>query len=437
MALQFKNQSQVQEQQKAAPRVEYQVGWLNIPLAPQGMPLGVPAINRVSRIVRMEPPPIAMPGSNLKRALNYYADYGGCGFWRMVWPENLLNAYQKAIINGLTTMVLDERFYAGIEAVRLQRQATPMQLKFVEFLKQHQKNHGFKIIYEVDDIIFKEDIPDFNRCKEAFDNEEILRSAKEMMAMSDEMTVTCEYMKNYYRQKTGNQKITVIPNYPPKFWFAGLYNKERLIKLFELNKDRPRVGYCGSGTHIDVINKTNQNDDFAHVVDHIIATRKKFKWVFMGCFPLRCKPFIDSGEMEYHDWKSMLDYPQGIYDLGVNATIAPLQTNNFNRAKSNIKYLEVANLGIPCVCQDLETYASAPSHLRFTTGQDLIDKLDNLFKDINSYIKTSDHVYKYAQTMYLNDHLDEYLEAYFSPYADKGRKALLVNNPEQAITINV
>jgi len=428
MALQFKNQPV-----KNQPQVQYGIAGLNIPFAPRGLPYGIPTPTKVNRIINAEPPPIAMPGSNLKRAVNYYADYGGCGLWRMVWPELLLNSYQKAIISGLTTMVLDERFYVGIDAVRLQRQATPMQLKFVEFLKQHQKNHGFKIIYEIDDIIFKDDIPDFNRCKEAFDNDEILQSAKEMMAMSDEMSVTCEYMKNYYRQHTGNKKISVIPNYPPRFWFAGLYNRDELIKRYELNKDRPRIGYCGSGTHVDVINKTNQNDDFAHVVDFIIASRKKFKWVFMGCFPLRCKPFIDSGEMEYHDWKAMPDYPQGISDLKVNATFAPLQANAFNRAKSNIKYLEAANLGIPCICQDLETYAAAPSELRFTTGQDLIDKIINLFKDSNTYMKLSDHVYKYAQSMYLNDHLEEYVELYYTPYGSKDRKALLQNNPEQRI----
>ena len=376
-----------------------------------------------------QPPALAMPGSDLKRALNYYADYGGCGFWRMIWPENLLNAYQKAIINGLTTMVLDPRFYKGYSAVRLQRQASPMQLKFVEFLKHHQKEFGFKIIYEVDDIIFKDDIPDFNRCKVAFDNDDVLKSSKEMMAMADEISVTCQYMKDYYKHHTSNQNITVIPNYVPRFWHAGLYDRNDIIQKYDKNKKRPRVGYAGSGTHIDVTNKTGQNDDFAHIVEYIISTRKKFKWVFMGCYPLRCKPFIDNGEMEFHNWKILYDYPKGLYDLKVNAFIAPLQPNTFNRAKSNIKYQEAGNLGIPCVCQNLETYACAPDELRFDTGSELIDKLNGLFKDVDTYMKHSDIAYKYSQTMHLNDHLDEYHELYFTPYGSSERKALLLNNP--------
>ena len=205
------------------------------------------------------------------------------------------------------------------------------------------------------------------------------------------------------------------------------------LKSFEENKKRPRIIYTGSGTHIDVINRTNQVDDFTHVVDHIIATRKDFKWVFMGCFPLKCKPFIDNGEMEFHNWKQMLDYPQGIYDLNGIISYAPLIDNRFNRAKSNIKYLEAANLGIPCICQDFETYEAAPEDLKFTTGAELIDRIKSLTKDINVYIKSSDKVYDYAKTMHLNDHLDEYKELYFTNYKDKERKALLTNNPEQSI----
>ena len=424
MSLQFnKPSNNIRQHNNIAPQT-------SIPFAPIGFGgNGLPQPTRPRLSNNAQSPAIAIPGSNLKRALNYYADYGGCGFWRMIWPETLINAYQKAIINGLTTMVMDPRFYQGYNAVRLQRQASPIQLKFVEFLKHHQKEFGFKIIYEIDDIIFKDDIPDFNKCKEAFDNEEILKSAKEMMSMADEISVTCQYMKDYYIQHTSNPNITVIPNYTPKFWHAGLYNRNEISNNFSKNKKRPRVGYAGSGTHIDVTNKTNQNDDFAHVVEYIISTRKKFKWVFMGCYPLRCKPFIDNGEMEFHKWKMLYEYPRGLHDLKVNAFIAPLQPNVFNRAKSNIKYLEAGNLGIPCICQNLETYKCTPDELKFDKGNELIDKLDTLFKDSNTYMKYSDIVYNFAKTMQLDEHLNEYHELYFTPHGSPERKALLLNNP--------
>ena len=49
------------------------------------------------------------PELKLPRFLNYYADYSGCGHWRMIWPEQVLNAHQKAVVQGTTVMNVDER----------------------------------------------------------------------------------------------------------------------------------------------------------------------------------------------------------------------------------------------------------------------------------------------------------------------------------------
>ena len=119
---QFNNQEQRQPLQPSP----LQVARLGIHGAGIGMP-PIPELIVANKVrPHTAPPPMAIPGANLHRAIDYYADFGGCGFWRMVWPSLLLNGYQKAIINGLTTMVLDPRFYQGIKAVRLQRQATPI-----------------------------------------------------------------------------------------------------------------------------------------------------------------------------------------------------------------------------------------------------------------------------------------------------------------------
>ncbi len=416
--------------QQQKPGVSYNPQNIGIPFAPLGMPMGVPqtAVVGQNRVGGGPAPLPPMPGANLPRAVNYYADYGGCGFWRMIWPELLLNGNQKAIVNGLTTMVLDPRFYQGLKAVRLQRQATPAQLQFVNFLKQGSEQNNFKIIYEIDDIIFKDDIPDFNRCKVAFEDESVLQSALSIMQLSDELSVTCEYMKEYYRDKTGNKNITVIPNYAPRIWADGFYDKERLSRNYDKYKKRPRIGYCGSGTHVDVTNRTGQLDDFTHVVQQIIATRKDFQWVMMGCYPLPLKPFIDSGEIEHIPWASILNYPKAMYELNLNATVAPLLDCHFNRAKSNIKFLESAYQGLPGVYQDMVTYKDAP--LRFTTGDEMVDQLKTLLKNKASYMNISKSTHDYADTMWLDDHLDEYVELYTTKYADPKRKAILNYNPE-------
>jgi len=374
-----------------------------------------------------------LPGEGLNRAFNYYADHGGCGWWRMIAPELLLNLDQRAVINGLTTMSLDPRFYSNIKSVRIQRQATPIQLEFVKFLKQNSQHHGFKLIYEIDDIILKDDIPLYNRCRAAFEDNKIYESSLEMMKMCDEMSVTCEYMKNYYMDKTGNKNITVVPNYPAKMWFGGHYHPDQLMKQYDINKKRPRVLYAGSGTHFDVNNKVGHKDDFHLIVDTLIKTRHKYKWVFVGGFPLKCKQYIDNGDMEFHRWFPLKNLWQAYVLTGVQACYAPLLNNTFNKAKSNIKLLEPACCGVPGVYQDIVTYKDAL--LKFNTGDDLISNLDHLLKDESTYFKYSKKSMDYANTMWLDDHLDEFLELYFTDIGEP-REALIPLNPEQKTTIS-
>jgi hypothetical protein len=406
-----------------------------IPHSPVGLPIGSPVYSYVNLqpISIPQAPAIEMPEASLPRAINYYADYGGCGFWRMIWPEFLLNGYQKACISGLTCMVLDPRFYRDIKAIRMQRQATPPQRDFIKELRKLSSTLGFRLIYEVDDIVFKDDIPDYNRCKEPFCDQAITESIVDIMKTMDEITVTCNFMKEYYKDKIGTDRVTVIPNYAPKFWLDRFYDKDRIKNNFEKNKKRPRILYAGSGTHIDVMNKTNGKDDFGHVLESIIKARKKFKFVFKGCYPISLKPFIDSGEMEYIEWSPLFDLPQGLLDSNCNAVYAPLVDNIFNKSKSNIKMIESGALGLPGAFQDLCTYEEAD--LKFKSGDDLINQLEYLTSDFDRYMNFSEKSRKYVEGMWLEDHIEEYEAIYFTEWGSKERKEKSANiiklNPEQ------
>ena len=416
------------------PIYQYNLTKLHLPGAGP-LPTGFPNQYYVgmNRVHSPAPPPIEMAEAKVPRAINYYADQGGCGYWRMGWAEYLLNVKQKASIAGLTSMVLSENFYQNIKSIRLQRQATPHQKAFVTALKELSAKYKYKLIYEVDDIVFKDDIPDFNRCKDAFNNSEIVKIILDIMGVVDEFTVTCQYMKDYYKEKTGRDRINVLPNYAPRFWLDRYYNPERLEHIFEKNKKRPRILYAGSGVHVDVVNRTNQKDDFEHVVQQIIKARKDFQFVWKGCFPLACKPFVDNGEMEFLPWSDLQSFPQGLYDAGCSVTFASLQDNIFNRSKSNIKLIESGALGMPGAFQDMCTYQDAD--IKFKTGEDLIDRLKYLTKDISRYMKYSKKIRSYADTMWLEDHLDESMAVYFTEWGSKERNAmsptLIKNNPEQ------
>jgi O-antigen biosynthesis protein len=362
---------------------------------------------------------------DLERGINFYADYSGCGFWRMIWPEHLLNAYQKMIIHGSTVMCFDEKWYSNTKTIRVQRQATEFQLKFIHYLRELANKTGIRLVYEVDDIIFHEDIPHYNKFRAAFTDPKIRQTAQTIMSLCDEITVTCDFMKDYYKAKTNHPNITVIPNYIPKFWMGHYYDEKVVGRNFEKNRKKPRVLYPGSGAHFDVDSRVKHQDDFGHVIDAVIKTRKQFQWVFLGAYPIPLKQYITSGEMEFVPWMPLYDYPAAIQQLKPNVLVAPLQDNTFNRAKSDLKYIEACAFGIPAVCQDITTYSNAP--FRFTTGDEMIDQIKAVTKDKNTYMKIGRQGHRIAQTRWLEnpDNLNKYSELYKYAYGSPER--LLIN----------
>lgn len=405
-----------------------QVGIQNVLGAPMGVPFGAPSQTYIHKSAASSSQPAStpeIPGQNLKRAINYLADYGGCGYYRCMAPNFLLNLYQKSVVMESTSMVLDPRFYNTVQAVKLQRQATPHQKQFINILKDiSKKSNKLKLIYEVDDVVFAEDIPLYNKNRSAFTSQEIQNSIKEILSMMDEIVVTCDYFKDYMIEKSGNKNVTVVPNYLMKWWFDRYYNLGDLVKKYEKNKKKPKVAIFASGTHVDIANAVNQQDDFEYVVGHIIKTRTEFDWHFYGSFPLALRPYINSGEIKFTKWVQLPDFAQTMADSGAQVTFAALRDNNFNRCKSNIKLIESGALGLPCVCPDMVTYKDAS--LKYKTGDEFIDCLKTVLKNQSVYADYCKKARTYADKFWLDDehNLMKHHEVYFTPFGSSERKYL-------------
>ncbi len=361
-----------------------------------------------------------------KKYLNYMADRQGCGMWRIGFQEYLINMTNRGESTSVTKMITDPNWYRDVSVVKLQRQASSDQKQFVLWLKNIQKEMGFKMIYEVDDVVFHEEIPDYNIYKGGFANDEIRQNCIDMINLCDEVTVTCKFMRDLYREKTGKQEISVVPNLPPYWWFGHQYNYRKNVDNFDKNKKKPRIVYAGSGAHFDVGNNTNQQDDFTHVNDFVIRNIDKYQFVFIGAVPLRLQEYVRNGKIEFHNWKSLLEYPNFLANLNAQLFIAPLQENNFNKSKSDIKYVEAACLGVPCLCQDIETYSTAPEFLRFKTGDDLEAKVEQIlnWKNKSKYYSLIPDLRKYGESRFLEleENIGGFLEIMDTPYGSPLRQ---------------
>jgi len=96
--------------------------------------------------------------------------------------------------------------------------------------------------------------------------------------------------------------------------------------------------------------------------------------------------------------------------------VAPLQDSIFNRAKSDLKYIEACCYGIPIACQDMVTYADAP--YKFKTGSEMVDVIDDVLSKKGRYMNISAKARKVAESRFLEneDNISMYYELYNHGY---------------------
>ena len=388
---------------------------------PNAYPAAYP--NAIPGIIQQKPNIQQYKNVNTPTVLQYVADTSSCALYRMGWPQQFLNFTDKARVFNSSLMVGEQSFYTPISVVRIQRQAKTEQKNFVKFLCQLREKYGFKLHYEIDDIVFGEDIPEYNVNRGEFLKPEIRQNIEDMMNWCDEITVTCPFMRDYYRSKLQNQNVTIVPNFQPRMWFDRFYDQNQINKNYDLNKNKPRILYCGSAGHYDVKN-TGAKDDTFHVVDAIAKTINDYQWVFMGAYPRQLEYWVKAGKIEFHPFVNLMEYPRKLNSLKIQAAIAPLADNNFNKAKSDIKWTEMCALGIPCICQDLCTYEKAL--WKFTTGDEMIDQIKSVVGKAGHYKNLGPKLYKLAQQNWLDneENIGCYLDLFKYSYNSPDRKYL-------------
>ena len=101
-----------------------------------------------------------------------------------------------------------------------------------------------------------EDIPLFNRGRQAFANDRIQDNIRYMLNVADFVVVTTQYIKNYYNRKYGVplENILAVPNLLPKWWFGDRYDPDRKDQQFKRFKAKPRIGIVSSLSHYNIDN---------------------------------------------------------------------------------------------------------------------------------------------------------------------------------------
>lgn len=147
------------------------------------------------------------------------------------------------------------------------------------------------------------------------------------------------------------------------------------------NKAKPRIGIISSLSHYNLNQKKDANgdlchDDFDEIADVVRSTVDDFQWVILGTVPRQVKDLAEKKKILCYPCVPILSYPSAIEHLELQATVAPLIDNEFNRCKSTIKYLESCASGVPLFASNVIPYKGVvPEQFLFSTQDELKEKL--------------------------------------------------------------
>jgi hypothetical protein len=322
--------------------------------------------------------------------LSFMSDSSGCGHIRNVfWLTYLNSVFGKT---GQMNMILSPTFIyqndilARARSLFFQRQMTPDHLKVIKQYKQHQAQFKYKMIWEMDDHIhgFNENqdgnvedgVPSYNFGSKGI-SIEIKEASVEIMKLMDLVIVSTTFLKDYYQNELGiKTPITVVPNCVPKY-FWGYKRKDDITETIK----KPKVIYTGSPTHYSNGEKLLGDWDNAWKEWVLKAVKNdEIEFAVFGGLPWFLEPIKD--KIKVHGWVNSYQYPNVVRAENADFGIMPLVRNNFNRAKSDLKFLEHSADGSLAIGTTFTDGSSSPyDHCFLTLPEDCtVEDIDVLIK---------------------------------------------------------
>lgn len=250
------------------------------------------------------------------------ADEGGCGMYRLHWPAQHLNTHDEHDIQRATPHVPPD-----VDVVVLQR---PLRAHWIGVIDQLHE-HGIAVVVEIDDLFDQIDPQNaaWRHLQPRFSPDSNHRHLAHAARKADLVTVSTPALQRRYGG-------VVIPNYIP-------------ARYLSIAPHRPGCLIGWTGTPL-----THPGDlDVARGgIRQALETHPE--WVFHAIGSRATLELLGiAGSSE--PWQpEVLDYAERYGRL--SAAVVPLQRSAFNEAKSWLKGLEAAALGVPFVATPTEQY---------------------------------------------------------------------------------
>lgn len=311
-----------------------------------------------------------------RRVLWLPAADDGCALWRMHMIHLRYPGSGYILCDPGVPMKLSE--VNGYQVAVVQRLGSDRNIQAIKMLQQK----GLKVVYDLDDNIWA--VPKYNPAYKIFRDYRMLKGTEECARAADFITTSTEWLCTVVKRHLGaNTRVEVVEN---ALDFDLFYRARKPVK-------RPYtvIGWAGTPTHhIDLAYAMN-------ALATVMRQRQDLRCEFLGGVgppeqiqELINKEIISKERVSWHAWISPREYPAWISNLRWDIAMAPLSVDNeFNKSKSNIKILEAAALGIPCLASPTLEYK------KFCQGNPVLEhllcnKTEEWIERINEFVNNPD-----------------------------------------------
>lgn len=186
--------------------------------------------------------------------------------------------------------------------------------------------------------------------------------------------------------------VRIIPNALERSVWSPLRSKRRA-------GNKPRVGWVGAQQH---------RGDLELIYEVVKATANDVDWVFMGMWLPEFAEFV----RERHQFVAFKHYPEKMASLNLDLALAPLELNEFNEAKSNLRLLEYGILGFPVICTDIFPYRTqnAPATHLPNDPRRWVEAIQDKIRDMDQLAREGDALRTWVLDNFM---MDQHVNAWY------------------------
>jgi len=285
------------------------------------------------------------------------SDFTGCGHIRCIYPTMFLNSIYgksgKMICITAPFYIKQTEILQRARTMYFQRHMTQQAFGMLSNYKQLQKELKYKMVWDMDDMIWgknellggskKTGVPSYNFGYKNI-GDEVREYSVKIMNLMDTCTFSTQYLVDFVKEKFDPQtELKVVPNCVPQFFWGDRVREDKTEPIKKL-----KVLYTGSPTHYSNFSKALGDFDNAWrkwVIESV--NNETIDFICMGGLPWFFESIKD--KITVYSWVDSMRYHNFAKNVKADIGIMPLVPNDFNHAKSDIKYIEYCALSLPAI----------------------------------------------------------------------------------------